>query len=78
MKYKEKLIILFALTCLADDLNIKNNELSPTENLTNKFNKILEQEESKNILGNTDEIKQEVIKLFKKYVNKLNDNKKGK
>lgn len=77
MTTKEKAIILFAITCLANDLNIKDTELSTTKNLTNKFNKILEK--YKNIFNNEDNIKQQVINLFKKYVNKLNNNndKKG-
>jgi len=72
MTTKEKAIILFAITCLANDLNIKDTELSTTKNLTNKFNKILEK--YKNIFNNEDNIKQQVINLFKKYVNKLNNN----
>jgi len=73
---KEKAVILFALTSLAEKLNIKNNELSPTENLTKKFNKVLE--ENQNIFNNNDKLKKDIIKLFQKYVKKLNDNNDSK
>jgi len=74
MKIKEKAVILLAIVCLANSLNIKDTELSTTENLTNKFNKVLE--ENKNIFkDNEEDIKQEIVNLFKKYVNKLNDKK---
>lgn len=76
MTNKEKAVILFALTSLAEKLNIEETELSPTENLTKKFDKILE--ENKNIFNNNEEFKLEIIKMFKKYVNKLNQkDKKG-
>ena len=40
MTSKEKVIILYAITSLANNLNIKDIELSTTEDLTNKFNKV--------------------------------------
>jgi hypothetical protein len=74
MTKKENYTILFALVSLADKLYIKDTELSSTEKITNKFNKVIE--ENKNIFSNQKEFKEEIIKLFNKYVNKL-DNKKG-
>jgi len=77
MTSKEKSLILFALTALANELNIKDSELSTSEKLTNKFNKVVE--ENKNLFKNGDDTKLEIIKMFKKYVNKLDkDNKKVK
>lgn len=76
MTSKEKALILFALSALADKLNIKENELITTENLTNKFNKILE--ENKCIFNNRDILQQELSSMVKKYINKLSDNKNNK
>lgn len=77
MTNRDKAVILFAITCLADKLNINDTELSTTENLTKKFDKVLE--ENKNIFNNEEDIKQNVINMFKKYVNKLNNkNEKDK
>jgi uncharacterized membrane protein required for colicin V production len=74
MNTKEKAIIVFALTALANNLNIKDTELSTTEKLTNKFDKVLK--ENENTFKDETDIKLEIIKMFKKYVNKLDkDNK---
>ncbi len=78
MKFKENIVILFALTSLADNLNIKNDELAPTEKLSDKFNNLLDNEKITNIIGGNDKMKEIIINLFKKYVSKLSDNKSKK
>lgn len=69
MNRKEKTLIFFALACLADRLNIKENELITTEKQNKKFNKVLEY--NKNIFKDEDMLKQDICNMFKKYVNKL-------
>lgn len=69
MTKKEKTIIFFALTSLADRLNIKDDELITSEKQNNKIDKILEN--NKNVFKDVDMLKVDICNMFHKYVNKL-------
>ena len=69
MTKKEKTLIFFGLTALADKLNIKDDELITSEKQNNKIDKILEN--NKNVFKDGDMLKSDICDMFKKYVNKL-------
>ena len=75
MTNKEKVIILFSLTCLADRFDMQDAYLL-NEKQTKKFDKILEI--YKNIFKDDNMLKNNLIEIIGKYINKLTDVKNNK
>lgn len=68
MDKKEKLIMLFGLSYLANEIGIKDNELHSKEQI-DKFSKEIDTIEE--IFASQEELRCYVIGLFRKYVNNL-------